>query len=75
MIPSAEAEAAAEVLSVQHGLLETNAFQTNRGAVPDAPFKKTWPELMLKRMIQYAAMHGYDGISWTPGEEQAEGTI
>jgi len=40
--------------------------------VPDAPFKKTWPELLLKRMIRYAAENGYDGISWTPGEEQAE---
>ena len=44
----------------------------NQGAVPAMPFSKTWPELMLKRMIQYAAMHGYDGISWTPGEQQAE---
>ena len=40
--------------------------------VPDAPFKKTWPELMLKRVIKYAADHGYDGISWTPGTEQAD---
>ena len=23
-------------------------------------------------MIQYASTHGYDGISWTPGEQQAE---
>jgi hypothetical protein len=40
--------------------------------VPDAPFKKTWPELLLKRMVRYAAENGYDGISWTPGEQQAE---
>ena len=40
--------------------------------VPDAPFKKTWPELLLKRMIRYAAESGYDGISWTPGEQQAD---
>ena len=39
--------------------------------VPDAPFKKTWPELLMKRMIRYASENGYDGISWTPGEEQA----
>ena len=43
----------------------------NAGKVPDAPFKKTWPELLLKRMVRYASEHGYDGISWTPGEEQA----
>jgi hypothetical protein len=43
-----------------------------KNTVPDAPFKKTWPELLLKRMVRYAAENGYDGISWTPGEQQAE---
>jgi hypothetical protein len=42
-----------------------------RDMVPDAPFKKTWPELLMKRMVRYAAENGYDGVSWTPGEEQA----
>jgi hypothetical protein len=41
------------------------------GGVPDAPFKKTWPELLMKRMVRYAAEHGYDGVLWTPGEDQA----
>jgi hypothetical protein len=45
--------------------------KSNAGAVPDAPFKKTWPELLMKRMVRYAAENGYDGVSWTPGEEQA----
>jgi hypothetical protein len=40
--------------------------------VPDAPFKKTWQEMALRRMVRYAAEHGYDGISWTGGEDQAE---
>ena len=40
-------------------------------AVPDAPFKTTWPELSMKRMIRYAAEHGYDQIAWTSGETQA----
>lgn len=40
-------------------------------AVPDAPFKKTWHELALKRMIREAAEKGYDRLSWTPGEAQA----
>jgi hypothetical protein len=39
--------------------------------VPDAPFKTSWPELALKRMIRYAAENDYDRISWTPGEAQA----
>lgn len=38
--------------------------------LPDAPFKKTWHELALKRMIREAAEKGYDRLSWTPGEAQ-----
>ncbi len=38
--------------------------------VPDAPFKKNWDELALKRMLHKAANEGYEGISWTPGEAQ-----
>lgn len=41
------------------------------GAVPDAPFKTTWPELGLKRMIRWAAENGFDRIAWTPGDVQA----
>jgi GGDEF domain-containing protein len=41
-------------------------------APPDAPFKKSWPELSMKRMIRYAAENGYDKIAWTTGEQQAE---
>lgn len=40
--------------------------------VPDAPFKKTWHEFAMKRMIRYAAENGYDRIGWTTGEQQAE---
>lgn len=39
--------------------------------IPDAPFKKTWHELALKRMIRHAAEIGADRLSWTPGEAQA----
>lgn len=38
--------------------------------VPDMPFKKTWHELALRKMLRYASEHGYDAISWTPGEIQ-----
>jgi len=41
-------------------------------SLPNAPFKKTWHELVLKRMIREAAEKGYDRLSWTPGEAQAE---
>jgi hypothetical protein len=40
--------------------------------VPDAPFKTTWPELALKRMIRYAAENGYDRLSWDTGATNAE---
>jgi|GEM_PF-260992 len=45
---------------------------TMEGNVPQAPFKTSWPELAFKRMIRWAAEHGYDEISWTPGEVQAD---
>ena len=37
--------------------------------VPDAPFKKNWHELAMKRLLNYAADNGYDGIAITPGAE------
>ncbi len=40
--------------------------------VPDAPFKKTWPMLGMKRAIQYAAENGFDRIAWTTGQQQAD---
>ena len=40
--------------------------------VPDAPFKTTWPEFAMKRMLRYAAERGYDALSWDTGETQAE---
>lgn len=40
--------------------------------VPDAPFKTTWPDLALKRMVKWAVDNGYDQIAWTPGKVQAE---
>lgn len=41
------------------------------GRVPDAPFKKTWQELALKRILAMAVQGGYDRIGWTTGEQQA----
>ena len=40
--------------------------------VPDAPFKKNWHEMALKKMIHHAAANGYDAIAITPGQEQAD---
>lgn len=41
-----------------------------REGVPDAPFKTTWPELALKRMVRWAAQNGFDQVAWTPGKVQ-----
>lgn len=58
-------------------LREIEALQKlNRAAIasgiPNAPFKTTWPALVMKRMIRWAAEHGYEKIAWTTGEQQAE---
>lgn len=50
---------------------KTLFLDESRG-VPDAPFKKTWHELALKRILRMAVEEGYDAISWTTGEQQAE---
>jgi len=46
--------------------------QKAKTGVPDAPFKKNWHELALKKMIHHAAANGYDSIAITPGAEQAD---
>lgn len=34
------------------------------GNIPNAPFKNTWPMLVMKRLIVKAASEGYDQIAW-----------
>lgn len=46
-------------------------IKKREGAVPDAPFKKNWHELAMKRVLNYAAENGYDRVAITPGAEQA----
>lgn len=41
-------------------------------AVPDAPFRTTYHEYVLKRLIRMAAEEGYDAIGWTPAWIQSE---
>lgn len=45
--------------------------EIERGA-PDAPFKKNWHELAMKRVLDYAVEEGYDTVAITPGAEQAK---
>jgi hypothetical protein len=44
----------------------------NGNRAPDAPFKKNWDEMAIKRLIHHAAEKGYHGIVVTPGQEQAD---
>jgi len=39
-------------------------------AIPDAPFKKSWDLLTMKRMVRYAAENGFDKIAWSSTPEQ-----
>lgn len=49
-----------------------NESRSTGAPVPNAPFKTTWPELAMKRMLRYAAERGYDAVSWDTGETNAE---
>jgi len=40
--------------------------------IPDAPFKSSWHELTLKRMLRYAAENGYDKLAFIDGEKTAD---
>jgi hypothetical protein len=40
--------------------------------IPNAPFKSSWPALVMKRAIRWAVDNGYDKVAWTTGEEQAQ---
>lgn len=42
------------------------------GNTPDAPFKDTYHEFVLKRLIRMAAEQGYDFIGWTPADVQSK---
>jgi hypothetical protein len=67
-----------EAVAKREGISEKEAaklvsedFGYNTEGVPDAPFKKVWPELALKRAIRWAADNGFDKVTWTTGEQQA----
>ena len=40
--------------------------------VPDAPYKKNWQEMAMRRAIQMAVDEGYDRVAFTTGKQQAE---
>ena len=42
------------------------------GDVDDAPFRDTYHEYVLKRLLRMAAEEGYDAIGWTPADIQSK---
>lgn len=46
--------------------------ETLKGGAPDAPFKDTWHEMVLKRLVRFAAEEGFDSISWADGATHFE---
>jgi hypothetical protein len=48
------------------------ASRRAEGSIPEAPFKTTWPALVMKRVIRFAADHGFERVAWTTGTEQEE---
>ena len=49
-----------------------SVYDAQRAGVPDAPFKKNWHELAMKRVLDYAAEGGYDSVAITPGVQQVK---
>jgi hypothetical protein len=49
-----------------------NRLNETVGGVPDAPFKDTWYQLALKRVLKHAAENGYERVGLTTGKQQAD---
>jgi hypothetical protein len=63
-------EEAAELLLLRQ---QAELSETGRHLrAPDAPFRNTWHEFVLKRLIRLAAQGGYYSIAWTTGDQQNE---
>lgn len=55
-----------------NGLQELQKVESSmRNAVPNAPFKKNWHELMMKQILNEAVKGDYDAIAFTTGKQQA----
>lgn len=64
----------ADLNSEQRSVIERNrsAGMGGDNAVPDAPFKDTWYQLALKRVLKHAADNGYERVGLTTGRQQAD---
>ena len=56
----------------RHGGYKDSDVEKSKYKVPDAPHKKTWEEMVTKRLIKHAADNGYHGVALTSGQDQAD---
>lgn len=61
-------ELADQAIKLDEQIKEMNVTK----GVPDAPFKKTWHEMALKRIIKYAVDNDFEAVAITPGQIQAD---
>lgn len=56
-----------------NGLQELQQIENMmRSAVPNAPFKKNWHEMMMKQILNEAVKGNYDAVAFTTGRQQVE---
>jgi hypothetical protein len=56
-----------------NGLQELQKVEDNMAkAVPNAPFKKNWHELMMKQILNEAVKGDYEAVAFTTGKQQAD---
>ena len=53
-------------------MAEKYIMYANTGRVPDAPFKKSYNEFLMKKALFEAASKDKDKLTWTTGKTQAE---
>ena len=70
----AKTEEGAKLLAEYHDANEKYKKADNEllSKIPDAPFKETYHEYVLKRLLRMATEQGYDSIGWTPAEIQVK---
>lgn len=60
------------IAEAQRRIIEEPHRASRSSSVPDAPFKSTWHELALRRMVRLAAENGDEQLAWTGGKIQSE---
>lgn len=58
-------------LNQRRSLVPRPAYHIDH-ALPDAPFKKNWPELAMRNLLLKAVEGGYDSLAWLTGEQAAD---